>query len=77
MATLDSILQSVTEEDTVDDSMIALVRGIKAQLDAAIAGGLTPAAQAKVDEIFAKLEASKAKMGAAVVENTPAEQPPA
>lgn len=73
MATLDEILSSVDAEDAVDDSIIALLTGIKAQLDAVIAGGLSPAVQAKVDAIFAKVEASKAKVAAAVVANTPAE----
>jgi hypothetical protein len=75
MATLDDIIASVDSEDAVDDSIIALLTGIKAQLDAVLAGGITPAQQAKVDAIFAKVEASKAKVAAAVVANTPAEPP--
>lgn len=72
MKTLDEVLQKMTEEDTVEDSVIALLTGIKAQLDTILAGGVTPAQQAKIDEIFAKAEASKAKLEAAILANTPA-----
>ena len=71
MATLDEVLTKVTEEDAVDDSIIALLVGIKAQLDAVLAGNLSPAQQAKVDEIFAKVEASKVKVENAILANTP------
>lgn len=70
--TLDQVLQSVTDESTVDDSIITLLTGIKAQLDAALKGGLSPADQAKVDAIFAAAEANKAKVSAAITANTPA-----
>ena len=71
MATLDEVLASVTAEDAVDDSIIALLVGIKAQLDAVLAGNLTAAQQAKVDEIFSKVEASKVKVENAILANTP------
>lgn len=74
--TLDQVLESVTNNATVGDSAIALLRGIKQQLDAVLAGGISPALQAKVDAIFAASEADKAKLEAAIVENTPAEEPP-
>ena len=72
MASLDETLAAVQQESTVDDSIIALLTGLKAQLDAAIAGGLTPAAQAKVDAIFAAAQANSAKVSDAVTANTPA-----
>ena len=72
MATLDETLQAVTDESTVDDSIIALTTSIKAQLDAILAGGLTPDAQAKVDAIFSGIAANKQKVADAVVANTPA-----
>lgn len=75
MATLDDILASVESEDAVDDSIIALLTGIKAQLDAVLAGNLTPAQQAKVDAIFQKVESSKAKVEQAILANTSGEQP--
>lgn len=71
-ATLDSILTEVTDESTVDDSIIALLTGIKAQLDAVLAGALTPAQQAKADAIFAQVEANIKKVSDAVTANTPA-----
>lgn len=71
-ATLDQVLQDVTDESTLDDSIIALLTGIKAQLDAVIAGGLPAATQAKVDQIFAAAEANKSKVTAAITANTPA-----
>lgn len=73
--TLDQVLESVTNNATVGDSAIALLKGIKQQLDAVLAsgGGITPEMQIKVDAIFAASEADKAKLEAAIVENTPAE----
>lgn len=77
LMTLDQVLQSVTDESTLDDSIIALLQGIKAQLDAVLAGGLSPENQAKVDAIFAAAEANKAKVSAAVTANTAASKPTA
>lgn len=74
--TLDDVLKDVTDESTLDDSIIALLTGIKAQLDSVLAGGLTPAQQAKVDAIFSGLEANKAKVSAAITANTPAAPTP-
>lgn len=73
LATLDETLTKVTEESTVDDSIIALLTAIKAQLDA---GGLNADAQAKVDAIFAGLQANITKVTEAVTANTPAAPPP-
>src|SRR5690349_12926923 len=72
MKTLDEVLQAVNEESTVDDSIIVLLTGIKAQLDSVLAGNLTPDQQAKVDAIFAAADANKAKVAAAIAANTPA-----
>ena len=71
-AGLDETLAAVQAESTVDDSIIALLTGIKAQLDAVLAGGLTADAQAKVDAIFAAAQANSTKVAAAVTANTPA-----
>jgi len=71
MATLDETLAAVTAEDTKVDSIIALLTGIKAQLDAVLAGGLTPEVQAKVDAIFAQATGSAAKIDTAIAANTP------
>ncbi len=72
MASLDETLAAVQAESTVDDSIIALLAGLKAQLDAVLAGGLTPEAQAKVDAIFAQATANSVKVSDAVTANTPA-----
>ncbi len=71
MATLEQVLQSVTEGSTVDDSIIALLVNIKTQLDAVLSGEvLAPAVQAQIDEIFAIAEADKVKVAEAVLANT-------
>ena len=72
MVTLDQVVSDVSDESTVVDSLVALTAGIKAQLDAALLGVLTPGDQAKVDAIFAAVEAEKAKVAAAITANTPA-----
>jgi len=64
MRTLDEVLIKVTDNGMKIWSLSLLTAGIKAQLDAVLAGELTPEAQAKVDNIFAALEAN----GAAIVE---------
>lgn len=69
MATLDETLTAVQSESTVDDSIIALLNGLAAQI---AAGGLSPADQAKVDAIFAAAQQNSAKVAAAVTANTPA-----
>lgn len=76
MATLDELMQDVTDEGTVEDGLVTLTEGIKAQLDAFLAGQLTPEVQAKVDAVFAGVEANKAKVSAAITANTPAAPAP-
>lgn len=75
MKTLDEVLAAVKEEGTQQGSLITLTSGIKAQLDAVLAGQLPPAAQAKVDAIFAQVDADKAKVVDAINANTPAATP--
>jgi altronate dehydratase len=73
MATLDQVLQDVTDESTVIDSISTLVTGLKQQVADALSGAtLPPAVQAKVDAVFAQAETNKAKLAAAVTTNTPA-----
>lgn len=74
MSTLDETLAAVTDESTKDDSIIALLAGLAAQI---AAGGLTPADQAKVDAIFAQATSNAAKISAAITANTPPTPPPA
>ncbi len=71
MASLDETLAAVTETDTKLDGITALIAGLKAQLDEALAGTtLTPAVQAKVDAIFAQAEKNNAEIDAALEANT-------
>ncbi len=72
MASLDEVIDDVTAEGTQIDGLTTLTAGIKAQLDAALAGALTPAQQAKIDAIFAGVEANKQKVVDAINANTPA-----
>jgi hypothetical protein len=73
MADLDAVLADVTEEDTIIDSVITLLNGVEQQLKDALAGAtISPAVQAKIDAVFDKVEASKTKLSAALVANTPA-----
>lgn len=69
MATLDETLAAVNAETTVDDSIIALLEGLAAQIKA---GGLSAPDQAKVDAIFTAATANSAKVTASVVAHTPA-----
>jgi hypothetical protein len=69
MASLAETLTAVTAESTVDDSIIALLQGLLAQIKA---GGLSAADQATVDAIFAQANTNSAKVTAAVVAGTPA-----
>lgn len=75
MATIDDLVQGAQDESTVDDSIIALLNSIKAQLDAVTQGALPPDVQAKVDAIFATMQANKQKVAGAVTANTPAAPP--
>lgn len=72
MATLDDVLAGVADESTKEDSLIALVTNLKTQLDGILAGGLTPAAQAKVDALFASVTTNATKVQTAIDANTPA-----
>lgn len=70
MASLDEVLQDVTDESTKLDSLSTLIAGLKQQVADALAGTtLPPAVQAKVDAVFAGAEANKAKIDAALNAN--------
>lgn len=70
MATLDEVLTDVADESTKIDGLIALLAGIKKQLDDILAGQLPPEVQAKVDAVFAAVESDKAKVQSAIDTNT-------
>jgi hypothetical protein len=69
--TLDDILANAKDETTVDNSIIALLNSISAQLTAA---GQDPAKLQAVNDL---ITANKAAIAAAVVANTPAAPPAA
>lgn len=72
MATLDEILADVTDEGTKIDSLGTLIAGLKQQIADALAGTtLPPAVQAKVDAVFAGVQANKGKVQAALDANVP------
>lgn len=76
MATLDQVLQDVTEESGRLDSIQALIDGLKQQIADALSGvTLPPAVQAKVDAIFTQAEANKAKIDTALNTNVPPPTP--
>jgi hypothetical protein len=72
MAKIDDLVQAVQDESTVEDSIIALLTSVKAQLDAALANTTIPDdVQKKIDSVFATVEANKAKVAAAILAKTP------
>ena len=76
MSDLDDLTAEVADEETVADSIVTLLHGIKQQLDDALSGvKLPPGAQAKLDAAFSRMVANKQKIAQAVVDNTPHEEP--
>lgn len=76
MSTLDDVLADVTAEATAIDSLSALTAGLKQQLADALAGvALPPNVQAKIDTVFAGLEANKQKVIDAISANTDSARP--
>lgn len=72
MATLDEVLADVADEGTKLDSLGALIAGLKQQIADALAGVTLPTAvQAKIDAVFAGVEANKAKVQAALDQGVP------
>jgi predicted RNA-binding Zn ribbon-like protein len=69
---LDTLKTEVAETNTVIDSAIILIKGIKAKLDAAIASG-DPAALTSLSD---SLNSKQSELAAAITENTPAENEP-
>jgi len=77
MATLDQIIADVSDESTQIDGLSTLTAGLKQQVADALAGTTLPAAvQAKVDAVFAGVEANKAKVVTAINTNTAAQAVP-
>lgn len=66
---LDTLVTEVQEMRTVVDGAIALIQGIKAQLDAAGTD------RAKLKELSDSLDAKEQELAAAIVANTPTPSP--
>ena len=75
-AAIDALGQQVTTDQTVIESAVLLINGIAAMIttavNAAIAGGATPAQLAPLTALTASLTASDDALAAAVTANTPA-----
>lgn len=72
MATLDEVLELVTAADTKQDSIIALLNGLKQQLADALSGvTLPPPVQAKIDAIWNQAKANADELDTAIAANTP------
>lgn len=77
MATLEQVLQVVTQESGQIDSLVALLAGMKQQLTDALSGAtLPPAVQEQVDAIFTQATADVQKIADAINANSPAPQQP-
>ena len=73
MATLDQVLQDVSDQTTQITSLQALIMGIKQQLADALSGASLPSGvQVKIDQIFQNLEANKSGLANALNNGTPA-----
>ncbi len=67
--TLDEILQAVSAETTVVDSVVVLIKELRDKI--ASVPGVTPEMQAKFDTVFDGVTANETKLAGAVTVNTP------
>ncbi len=75
MSTLDDIVTAVAAQTTMIGSLQTFVQGLEDQIKAL--PGLTPAMQAKIDTIFAGVDANEKAIANAMVVNVPPPGPPA
>jgi beta-phosphoglucomutase-like phosphatase (HAD superfamily) len=68
---LDRIMASVTEENTIIDSVEAFIAALKQQVIDATSGAVSPEVQAKLDNIFSLNETQKTRLATAIVTGTP------
>jgi hypothetical protein len=66
-ATLEQVLAATAAQKTAIDSMAVLITGIRARLNQALAGELSPAAQAKLDAALAEIQGNTRSITNAVV----------
>ena len=67
--TLDELMQAVSAETTVVDSVVVLVKELRDQI--AAIPDMTPEMQAKVDSLFDAVTADASKLAGVVTVNTP------
>lgn len=71
LATLETLIEKVNQQETVIDGVTTLILGLKQQIaDLSTGEVITPALQAKIDALGAELDQNAAKLAAAVG-NTP------
>jgi uncharacterized coiled-coil protein SlyX len=72
MASIDDVISDIADETSTIAGLSTFIQGLK---DAIAAQGLSPDVQAKIDRVFASVEANKATLAAALSANVP--PPPA
>ena len=71
-ASIDDIIADVSAENTTLDSLDTAINGIQQMLKDALANEtIPPAVQAKIDSVFATVEANKAKLAKAMTDSVP------
>jgi len=68
-ATLEQVLEATNAQKTAITSMATLLSGIKARLNQALAGELSPAAQAKLDDALSEIQGNTRAITNAVLNN--------
>ncbi len=72
MASIDDVIADVTAETTTIASLDTAIKGIQSMLAAALAGTtVPPAVQAKIDSVFATVEANKGALATALTDSVP------
>ena len=72
LATLDDVIQDMTDETTAIGGISTLITGLQQQLADALSGvTLPPGTQAKIDQIFTAAEANKAALATALATGVP------
>lgn len=70
MASLDEVLAAVAEQTTVVNGLAIVINDLEAQILAELGGQITPEQQAKIDAIFAGVNANKDAVAAAILDGT-------
>ena len=68
---LDDVIADIEDLGTKEDGLIALTKGLQQQVKDALGGTITPDQQAKIDQVFAAVEARKTAIQEALDAGTP------